>query len=68
LAFEIRRNDDRYVANIPARLLGAGRIFTKGLIVLEVKAIHTYRGPAHILNGVSLRVDKQEVVCLVGLS
>ncbi|OAF14288.1 hypothetical protein AYJ54_42790 [Bradyrhizobium centrolobii] len=36
------------------------------MIVLEVKAIHTYRGPAHILNGVSLRVDRQEVVCLVG--
>jgi branched-chain amino acid transport system ATP-binding protein len=36
------------------------------LIVLEVKAIHTYRGPAHILNGVSLSVDRQEVVCLVG--
>jgi branched-chain amino acid transport system ATP-binding protein len=36
------------------------------LIVLEVEAIHTYRGAAHILNGVSLRVDKQEVVCLVG--
>ena len=36
------------------------------MIVLDVKVIHTYRGPAHILNGVSLRVDKQEVVCLVG--
>src|SRR6516165_11554969 len=36
------------------------------MIVLEVKAIHTYRGPAHILHGLSLRVDKQEVVCLVG--
>jgi branched-chain amino acid transport system ATP-binding protein len=36
------------------------------LIVLEVKAIHTYRGSAHVLNRVSLRVDKQEVVCLVG--
>ena len=36
------------------------------MIVLNVKAIHTYRGAAHILNGVSLRVDKQEVVCLVG--
>jgi branched-chain amino acid transport system ATP-binding protein len=36
------------------------------LKVLEVKAINTYRGPAHILHGVSLRVDKQEVVCLVG--
>ena len=34
--------------------------------MLEVNAIDTYRGPAHILNGVSLRVDRQEVVCLVG--
>ena len=34
--------------------------------MLELKAIDTYRGPAHILHGVSLRVDKQEVVCLVG--
>jgi len=34
--------------------------------VLEVNAIDTYRGPAHILSGVSLRVDKEEVVCLVG--
>jgi branched-chain amino acid transport system ATP-binding protein len=36
------------------------------LSVLEVKAINTHRGPAHILHGVSLRVDRQEVVCLVG--
>jgi branched-chain amino acid transport system ATP-binding protein len=36
------------------------------LTVLEVEAIDTYRGAAHILNGVSLRVDRQEVVCLVG--
>jgi branched-chain amino acid transport system ATP-binding protein len=34
--------------------------------VLEVKAIDTYRGPAHILRGVSLSVRAQEVVCLVG--
>jgi branched-chain amino acid transport system ATP-binding protein len=34
--------------------------------VLEVNAINTYRGAAHILNGVSLRVGQQEVVCLVG--
>ena len=34
--------------------------------MLEVKAIDTYRGPAHILHGVSLSVGKQEVVCLVG--
>jgi len=34
--------------------------------VLEVKAIDTYRGPAHILHGVSLEVGAREVVCLVG--
>jgi branched-chain amino acid transport system ATP-binding protein len=34
--------------------------------VLKVTAIDTYRGPAHILNGVSLNVGRQEVVCLVG--
>ena len=34
--------------------------------MLDVNAIDTYRGPAHILNSVSLRVDKEEVVCLVG--
>ncbi len=34
--------------------------------MLELKAIDTYRGPAHILHGVSLSVGKQEVVCLVG--
>lgn len=34
--------------------------------MLEVDGINTFRGPAHILNGVSLRVGAQEVVCLVG--
>ncbi|MCC7017247.1 MAG: ABC transporter ATP-binding protein [Rhodospirillales bacterium] len=34
--------------------------------MLEVNAIDTYRGAAHILNGVSLNVGRQEVVCLVG--
>ena len=34
--------------------------------MLEVKAIDTHRGPAHILHGVSLSVGAQEVVCLVG--
>ncbi len=34
--------------------------------MLEVKDIHTFRGPAHILNGVSLSVQAGEVVCLVG--
>jgi branched-chain amino acid transport system ATP-binding protein len=36
------------------------------LIVLELKAIDTFRGAAHILHGVSLSVGRQEVVCLVG--
>lgn len=34
--------------------------------MLEVKAIDAYRGPAHILHGVSLSVGANEVVCLVG--
>ena len=34
--------------------------------MLEVRDIHTYRGPAHILHGVSLTVQAGEVVCLVG--
>ncbi|HEY7550890.1 MAG TPA: ATP-binding cassette domain-containing protein, partial [Hyphomicrobiaceae bacterium] len=34
--------------------------------MLELKSIDTYRGPAHILHGVSLEVGAQEVVCLVG--
>jgi branched-chain amino acid transport system ATP-binding protein len=35
-------------------------------MLLEVEDIHTYRGPAHILRGVSLGVDNDEVVALVG--
>ena len=34
--------------------------------MLEVNAINTYRGAAHILHGVSLNVGANEVVCLVG--
>ena len=34
--------------------------------MLEIREIDTYRGPAHILHGVSLDVNEQEVVCLVG--
>lgn len=34
--------------------------------MLEVEAIDTFRGPAHILHNVSLRVGANEVVCLVG--
>src|SRR3979411_2912846 len=35
-------------------------------VLLEVKDINTYRGPAHILRGVSINVDIDEVVALVG--
>jgi len=34
--------------------------------MLEIADIDTYRGPAHILHGVSLTVGSGEVVCLVG--
>src|SRR5258705_7280496 len=35
-------------------------------MLLEVNDINTYRGPAHILRGVSINVDTDEVVGLVG--
>ena len=35
-------------------------------MLLEVDDINTYRGPAHVLRGVSINVDKDEVVALVG--
>ena len=35
-------------------------------MLLEVDAINTFRGPAHILHGVSLTVEENEVVSLVG--
>ena len=35
-------------------------------MLLEVHDINTYRGPAHILRGVSINVDNDEVVALVG--
>lgn len=34
--------------------------------MLELDRINTHRGPAHVLRGVSLRVEDAEVVCLVG--
>jgi branched-chain amino acid transport system ATP-binding protein len=34
--------------------------------MLEVKNIHTYYGSSYILQGVSLTVSKEEVVCLLG--
>lgn len=34
--------------------------------MLELERVHTYRGPAHILHGVSLTVSPAEAVCLVG--
>ncbi|HXH81495.1 MAG TPA: ABC transporter ATP-binding protein [Candidatus Tectomicrobia bacterium] len=36
------------------------------MALLELDAIHTYYGEAHILQGVSLRVDEGEVVTLIG--
>ena len=35
-------------------------------MLLEVDDINTYRGPAHVLRGVSINVDSDEVVALVG--
>jgi branched-chain amino acid transport system ATP-binding protein len=35
-------------------------------VLLEVDEINTYRGPAHVLRGVSLNVGDNEVVSLVG--
>ena len=35
-------------------------------MLLEVKDINTYRGPAHVLRGVSISVDTNELVALVG--
>jgi branched-chain amino acid transport system ATP-binding protein len=34
--------------------------------MLEVNRIDAFRGPAHVLHGVSLNVHEHEVVCLVG--
>jgi len=34
--------------------------------MLELDGIHTYRGAAHVLQGISLRVAAGEAVCLVG--
>jgi branched-chain amino acid transport system ATP-binding protein len=34
--------------------------------MLELTQVHTFRGPAHILQGISLTVGEAEVVCLVG--
>jgi branched-chain amino acid transport system ATP-binding protein len=33
---------------------------------LDLDGVHTYRGTAHVLQGVSLRVGSAETVCLVG--
>jgi branched-chain amino acid transport system ATP-binding protein len=34
--------------------------------MLEVEGIHTFYGLSHILFGVSLKVDRGEIVCLLG--
>ncbi|TFG59864.1 MAG: ABC transporter ATP-binding protein [Deltaproteobacteria bacterium] len=35
-------------------------------MILEMKDVHTYYGTSHVLFGVSLNVDRGEVVCLMG--
>jgi len=35
-------------------------------MILEMKDVHTYYGTSHVLFGVSLDVDRGEVVCLMG--
>jgi branched-chain amino acid transport system ATP-binding protein len=35
-------------------------------MLLEVKEIHSFYGPSHILFGISLHVEKGEIVCLLG--
>ncbi len=35
-------------------------------MILEVKEVHTYYGTSHILFGVTLSVDRGQVVCLLG--
>src|SRR2546429_9789713 len=42
------------------------RVEARNSVLLDVKDINTYRGPAHILRGVSISVDTDEVVALVG--
>ena len=34
--------------------------------MLEVKDIHTYYGSSYVLRGISLRVEKEEIACLLG--
>jgi hypothetical protein len=35
-------------------------------VFLEIKETHTYFGKSHILHGVSMEVEKGEIVALVG--
>src|ERR1700745_15164 len=34
--------------------------------MLELEGVNTFRGPAHVLHNLSLRVGERESVCLVG--
>ena len=34
--------------------------------MLELRNLHSYYGPSHVLNGISLEVNEGEVVCLLG--
>jgi branched-chain amino acid transport system ATP-binding protein len=44
----------------------AGHAAPAGVMLLALEDLHTYYGEAHILQGVSLRVDEGEVVTLIG--
>ena len=34
--------------------------------MLEIEALNAFRGPAHVLRGLSLSVEDGETICLVG--
>ena len=34
--------------------------------MLEVSDVHVYRGQTHVLHGVSLKIDRGEIVALIG--
>lgn len=35
-------------------------------MLLEVEGLNTYYGESHVLQGMSLKVDQGELVCLLG--
>jgi branched-chain amino acid transport system ATP-binding protein len=49
-----------------ARTLSYAAREQRGIALLEVRDIHTYYGDSYVLQGVSLRVDKGQVVGILG--